>query len=147
VSGKGFRDLIPRVYYYLRYLRGQCGLTLIETLISLSILGLVAGIFLSGMSVSSKAVMISQKRMSVESVAKSQMEYIMNQEYDGNNPPEYEQLDETDIPEGYEITIIAERLDPKGDGFDEDDGLQMIAVIVEHNEEETVRLEGYKLSR
>ena len=105
-------NLIPKVHAYLH---NQSGLTLIETLVSLTILGLVAGIFLTGMGVSSKAVMISQKRISVDSVAKSQMEYIMNQDYDGNNPPQYEKLDEADIPDGYDILIMAERLDPKGD--------------------------------
>lgn len=142
--GEKLRNLILRIN---RSLSDQCGITLVETLVSLAILGLVAGIFITGMGISSKAVMISQKRISVESVAKSQMEYIMNQEYDVNNPPQYEKLDESDIPNGCDITIVAERLDPRGDGFDEDDGLQIITVIVEHNEEEAVQLVGYKLSR
>ena len=141
---KSPQNIILNVYSFLR---DQRGITLVEALVSLAVLGIVAGIFLTGMGISSKAVMISQKRTSVESVAKSQMEYIMNQEYDFNNPPQYEELDESDIPSGCDIVIVAERLDPKGDGLNEDDGLQLITVIVEHDDEDAISLAAYKLSR
>jgi len=56
-------------------------MTLVETLVALAIFGLVAGVFLAGLSISSKSVMVSQERVAAESLAKSQMEYIKAQEY------------------------------------------------------------------
>ncbi|MBM3143278.1 MAG: type II secretion system protein [Chloroflexi bacterium] len=125
---------------------GERGLTLIEILVALGILAAVAVIFLIGMSTSSKAVMVSQESVTADSLAKSQMERIKSWAYDaGNNPPNYEAAKLTDIPDGYDITISAARLDPKGDGTDNDDGLQEITVTVTHDGEPVFTLVGYKV--
>src|SRR4030042_1717738 len=60
---------------------GEQGLTLIEILIAMVILAMVAGVFLLGISTSATAVMVSQERVAVDSLAKSQMEFIKNQGY------------------------------------------------------------------
>ncbi len=127
---------------------GERGLTLIEILVALGILAAVAVVFLVGMATSSKAVMVSQERVTVDSLAKSQMESIKSWEYDDdNNPPQYQSAKLTDIPTGYDITITAARLDPKGNGTDNDDGLQEITVTVTHGGETVFTLVGYKVNR
>jgi prepilin-type N-terminal cleavage/methylation domain-containing protein len=127
---------------------GQQGLTLIEILVALGILAAVAVIFLVGMSTSSKAVMVSQKAVTADSLAKSQMENIKSQAYDddlNHNPPQYTKL--TNIPAGYDITISTARLNPKRDGTGNDDGLQEITVTVTHNGETALTVVGYKVNR
>ena len=120
------------------------GLTLIEILVALGILAAVAVVFLLGMSTSSKAVMVSQEAVAVDSLAKSQMEFIKSQPYDDTIPIEYTKL--ADIPDGYDIEIVAARLDPGEDGFGNDDGLQEITVTVTHDGETAFELVGYKVN-
>ena len=60
---------------------GEQGMTLIETLVALGIIAAVAVVFLIGMTTSAKAVMISQERVAVDSLAKSQMEDTKAQLY------------------------------------------------------------------
>lgn len=120
-------------------------MTLIEVLVALGIVGAVAVTFLLGMSTSSKAVMVSQERVTVDNLAKSQMENIKKWEYDEDDPPDYTDAKLDNIPTGYDITITAERMDPKGDGYDEDDGMQRITITVTHGEETALTMVGYKV--
>ena len=123
-------------------------MTLVEVLIALGILAAVAGVFLIGLSTSSRGVMVSQKSVTAESLVKSQLESIKSCTYDDtNNPPDYQAEKLADIPAGYDIVINAERLDPKGDGLDTDDGLQQITVTVTRNGEEVITITDYKVNR
>jgi prepilin-type N-terminal cleavage/methylation domain-containing protein len=128
---------------------GEDGLTLIEILVALSILAAVAVTFLLTMATSSKAIMVSQERVAVDSLAKSQMERINSWEYDDTTTPnpDYELAKLTDIPDGYDIDIDAARLDPLGDGEENDDGLQEITVTVTHDGETAFELVGYKVNQ
>ena len=124
------------------------GLTLIEILVAMSILAAVAVTFLAGMTISSRAVMISQNRVAVDSLAKSQIEHLKNWEYDATtNPPDYEAAKLTDLPDGYDIDIDAERMDPDEDGFADDDGIQEITVTVTHDGETEFTILGYKVNQ
>jgi len=116
-------------------------MTLVETLVALAIFGLVAGIFLAGLYVSSKSVMVSQERVAAESLAKSQMEYIKAQEY-------AESYLEITVPsdlvaQGYAID------DPTVETVEDipADELQKITVTVTHNEDEVFTLVDYKVKR
>lgn len=130
-------------------LNGQRGLTLIETLVALGILAAVAVVYLASVSTSSRGVIINQEKVTGESLAKSQMESIRRQAYDGvHNPPVYATIT---IPQdaaskGYSIVtpITAQRMDPRGDGTANDDGLQKIIVTITHNGKTVFTLEGYK---
>jgi len=125
----------------------QQGLTLIEILTAMAILSAVAVVFLMGMSTSSRAVMVSQERVTVDNLAKSQMEIIKSCEYDEvHDPPDYSASKLADIPTGYDITINAERMDPVGDGFDTDDGMQRITVTITHDGETALTMVGYKVN-
>jgi prepilin-type N-terminal cleavage/methylation domain-containing protein len=121
---------------------GERGLTLIEVLVALSILAAVSTTFLLGMTTSSKAVMVNKEQITAESLAKSQMEYIKRQDYRVDQP--YDKLEQDQIPSGYDIEFAVERLDPRGDGTDNDDALQKITITIACNGETTFTLEGYK---
>jgi prepilin-type N-terminal cleavage/methylation domain-containing protein len=122
------------------------GLTLIEVLVALGILSAVAVVILLGMSTSSKAVMVSQERVAVDNLAKSELEYIKSLPYDATSIPLVYAVDPAiTVPQGYNIAVAAQRLDPKGDGFGNDDGMQRITINITHNEEPAFTLVGYKV--
>ena len=128
-------------------IKNERGFSLIEVIIALALLGIIAVAFLTALSTASKALFIADERTTAESLARSQMEYVKNQVYDDiNNPPEYTLV--SDISEGYDIDISAERLDPNNDGIENDDGIQKITVTISHHDKpEVVILEGYKVDR
>jgi prepilin-type N-terminal cleavage/methylation domain-containing protein len=117
----------------------QLGMTLIEVLVALGILAAIATVFLSSMSTSSKAVVVNQEQVSGESLAKSQMESIKQQDYRVD-----QQYTEISEPPGYYIQIAVERLDPRGDLTGDDEGLQEITINITHGEKTVFTLEGYK---
>lgn len=65
----------------LRFMRGQKGFLLIDVLVGLAIVGLITVAFLSGLTTTLKGVSLSQERVSVDSLVKSQIEYIKTQAY------------------------------------------------------------------
>ena len=133
----------------IRLFREQRGVSLIETIIALGLLGLIGVAYLSGLTTTSKAVIISQEEVAAESLAKSQVEYIKTQDYilvDDYDPLTncYAKIE---IPadlagSGYDIeinppeTIIAPDLGP----FE----LQIITVVVKHNGKETLTISVYR---
>jgi hypothetical protein len=132
----------------IQTVKGERGLALTEALVTMAITGLVITAYLFSMSTTSKAVIVSQQLVTAENLAKSQIEYVRSQPYDeANNPPEYVGLPAGDIPDGFTIITIPERLDPKGDGFTTDDGLQKLVVVVNYDGVEAFRLEDYRMKR
>jgi len=65
----------------IRFIREQSGISFIEILIALALLGIIAVAFLNGLTTTSKTVMMSQESVIVESLAKSQLEDIKAQIY------------------------------------------------------------------
>lgn len=120
-----------------RCLRGHSkGMSGIEVIIALGILGLVAIVFLSGLSTALKASYLADERSVAESLARSEMEYVKSQEYETT---EYDVI--PDVPDDYSIQVTAESLDTP------DDGIQKITVTVSHDSEVVFTLEGYKADR
>ena len=121
------------------------GFTMIEVVIAIALIGLIGVAVLSALSTASMALIIADERATAESLARSQMEYVKNSPYDNvNDPPEYFP-DLGAVPDGYDIDIEAVRLDPEGDGTeDDDDGIQKITVTVSRDGEVKVTLEDYK---
>ena len=119
------------------------GLSLIEVLIAVALMGIIAIAVLSALATASAALIVADERATAESLARSQLEYVKNQPYDDiNDPPQYILLSE--IPDGYDIAINATRLDPNEDGTENDDGIQEITVTVKRDGDEIITLEGYK---
>jgi len=64
-----------------RIIKNEKGFGLIEVLMALALLGIIAVTFLAAINVASRAILIADERTTAESLAKSQMEYIKEQEY------------------------------------------------------------------
>ena len=63
-------------------IKSEKGFGLIEVLMALALLGIIAATFLMAIGVASRAILLSDERTTAESLAKSQMEYIMQQLYE-----------------------------------------------------------------
>jgi len=123
-------------------LNSERGMTLIEVLVALGILAAVAIVFLAGMATSSRAVIVSQKSVAAESLAKSQMENTKAQTYvDGVTTYPKITIPQDLVDQGYDVTIVALPLHAT------DDGIQKITVTVTYNGETAFTLEGYKVNR
>ena len=149
----------------LRMMRNEKGLSLLEVIIALALLGLVGLAFLGALSTASKAVIVTDERATAESLARTELEYVKSQKYSAEDfipwsydlpygapptePPEWWDADHT-LPPGYDdysVTVSAVSLDPYGDGTDDDDGLLQITVTVYHLEKLVLDLTGYKAAR
>jgi type II secretory pathway pseudopilin PulG len=138
---------------FLLFANGESGISLIETLVALAITGIVAVSFLSGLATSSTAVMVSQKRVTAEALAKSQIEYIKAQDYIPTadyNPIDpinsYEQYDIAAdlVAAGYTIDINPPTIinsAPNGYGFE----VQSITIMISRNGEELLTVSDYKV--
>jgi prepilin-type N-terminal cleavage/methylation domain-containing protein len=133
-------------------MKGEKGFSLMEVALAMALLGVVAIAFLGGLATGSRAIMIADERATAESLARTQMEYIRQQNYDANldtGHPVYQKI--SDIPDDYKIDIEAVRPDYKGNGEDNDDGIQHITVMVTHTVEgepkEIFTLTGYRSRR
>jgi prepilin-type N-terminal cleavage/methylation domain-containing protein len=115
------------------------GLTLVEVLIALAILGVVGGIFASGLTMSSKLVITTQEMVAVDSLARDQMEDTKNQPY-VEEATSYPSISiPTDLAgQGYSISVLAEPLNTP------DDGIQKITVTVTRNGESLFTFVDYK---
>jgi len=132
----------------IRFLRGQRGISLIETLIGLALLGIIAVAFLNGLSTTSRGVMISQESVAAESLAKSQIErikaqpYILVADYDPATNC-YEKIDiPADLDGEYDIEINppAAIISPPEGGFE----LQSITVVIKRNGEGMFTVSCYR---
>ena len=120
----------------------ESGVTLIEAVVALAILGTIAITFLSGLATTSRAAFTADEQATAESLAQSQMEWAKNVNYSyeatGYSP--------APIPSdkdylNYTAVITAEPL------HNPDDGVQKITVIVKRFDEAVDKLEGFKVDR
>lgn len=127
-------------------MKGQAGFSLIEVLLAVALVGALATSVPGALAGASRATITASQHTMAETLARSQMDYIQNQAYDSANAtPVYALI--TNIPASYGIvTPMAARLDPKGDGTANDDGLQKITVTVKYNDREVLTLIDYKVN-
>ena len=133
------------------------GFTLIEVIVAIGIMAIVIVIFLMAIATSGKALLIAQERTIAESIGRSQMEYIKEQNYQSGN---YELIELTDYPSfsiwsvsgwdvgGNDIVVagavgIAWDMDNNIPAA-EDNGLQKIMLVIKKGDKEILKLEGYK---
>ena len=146
-------------------IKSEKGISLIEVLIALGILGLVAAAFLSGLATTSKALIIANQRTTAESLVRSQMEYVKEQPYEwAEDDGEVIYLlitgiPITGIPDGYTIwsfdragatvtDIIGVPWDSENNqAVTSDAGLQKIKLVIKHHDMEILTLEDYKVDR
>ena len=147
------------------------GFSLIEVAIAIALIGIIAVAVLGALSYASTVLIITDRRATAESLAKSQMEYVKNQEYEPADPGDVgtylslEDITPSPVPYGY--SIWSENRTPgeyvpsvigipwnSGNNTDvyEDNGLQKIKMIICYDivrpdrkvVEEQFILEGYK---
>ena len=149
--------LRPRELHHA--LRGNSrGVTLIEVLIAVAILGLVAVAFLSALATASTAIIIADERTTAESLARSELEYVKSQPFSTpcpTHPWSYQASSTTSqspsphepsttapswwaghtLPseyDGYSVIVTAQGYDIDGD-YNYDEGIWKITVKVYHN--------------
>lgn len=141
------------------------GISLIEVIIALAILGIVSAAFLGGVGTSYKAVIIASERTNAESLTRSELEYIKGSPYwsygffyeipaDPDNPPPW---DDPANPRtldshyaGYSVDVTGEPIDPDTHNplpTGEDEGMQQIAVEVYHQGKPVLTTSSYKVNR
>jgi len=127
--------------YLKRFLKRDSGFTLVETLGAMVIFGLVAVVFLTGLSVSSKALIVSQEKVTAENLAKSQMEDTRIQPYtlEAATYPAIT-LPQELINENYSVNVDSDPL------HNPDNGIQEITVTVSKDSQIILTLVDYKLS-
>jgi prepilin-type N-terminal cleavage/methylation domain-containing protein len=127
------------------------GMTLIELLIALTIMGLTV-VFVGGLFTSFKVLPVDQDAIMSETLARSQMEYTMSESYT-DDASSYPAMPGT-LPTGYFVdTPVAVPIDPDNIGStpDNDLGIQKITVNVYKGSSNTgtllLTLVGYKLKK
>jgi len=131
-----FRQLI-RIFF-----RRESGITFLETVIALAILGAVSVSFLNGLTTASKSVFITDEHSTAESLAESQMEWVKKATYSYNATT----YPAAPIPDGkdfhqYSANVVASPLRTP------DDGIQKITIIIQRSGNNVFSLEGYKVDR
>ncbi len=116
-----------------RFFRKEDGLSLLEALVAVALLGIIAVAFLNGLFVSSRSVQLGDNLATAESLARTMMEQVKNGPFAGEYndyilPDEY-------ADSGYSFTIEADTVKA---------GLQKITVNIFHDGIEIYSLEGYK---
>jgi len=133
------------------------GFSLIEVVIAIALIGIIAVAVLSALSTASIALIIADKRATAESLARSQLEFVKNQDYNpAPNGGEATYPEITYIPDGYTIGSfnrgdeIVEDVtgvpwdSEKHEPVYEDKGLQRIKLVIKHSGKVVITLEGYK---
>ena len=63
------------------FFSGQRGISLLEVLVALAIFAVISVAFINGLITGNQGLEVSQERVAAESLAKSQVESIKNQDY------------------------------------------------------------------
>jgi len=138
----------------MKLVSGQKGMTLIEVLIAIAILGIIAVPFLTALSTSSRALIIADERTTAESLVRSEIEYVRSQDYcnaswsynvnsTGSTVPGHPDwlVGSHALPDNckdYSLTVNASPIDG---------GIQKITVTVERDGEAVLTTSTYKVNR
>lgn len=152
-------------------MKDQKGFSLIEVVIAVALLGIIAAGFLGALATASKVLLIADVRATAESLVRSQMEYVKDQDYrasDYTPGPPSQGSDKSylkiDAPDGYTIwsvnrsgatveDIIGVPWDsqlkppPEGQAVNIDAGRQRIKLVIYHLGKKLFELEDYKVDR
>lgn len=112
-----------------------------ETLVALAIVGLVATAFLSGITTTTKATVVIDKKVTAESLVFHEIEYVKNYayQYDASNYPVDPAIT---APEGWTVPQPVVEL-----VHATDDGIQKVTVTAQYNGESVLSADVYKVDR
>jgi prepilin-type N-terminal cleavage/methylation domain-containing protein len=148
----------------MKNLRGKSkGITLLEVLVALALLGIIAVAFLSGLSTALKAVKVSDMHSTAQSLATSQLEYVKSQDYDNTTDTGtdaiYSQIDFSEYSDYFirgvrrdgtedSSNITGIPFDPNTGvvcGLGNDMGIQNVTIKVYHSDKLLFTLTDYKI--
>ena len=118
-----------------RQIKSERGSSLIETLVALTLLGIIGAAFLGALATTSNARLIADERASARILAESQMENVKKQDYAFS----YGTIPIPDENAGYSATIDADSM--------RNGNIQKITVTIIHRNREVITLESYKVNR
>ena len=143
--------------------KNEQGYSLIEVLVSIGLIAIIAVAFTMALTVSSRSLLIADERNIAESLAKSQIEYIKNQEYANandyvNDEAVYLPIDTSEYPSfavysenrtGQVVSTIIGIPYDTGAGVlvADDDGIQRIKLIIMNNDNNILVIEDFKVDR
>jgi prepilin-type N-terminal cleavage/methylation domain-containing protein len=137
-------------------MRNEKGITLIEVIIALALLGIIGLAFLGALSTASNAVFITDERATAESLARTEMEYIKSQDYIDYSDSDHGEYGIITPPTDSTVEVSVIPFNPDtgdpyadlgGGVFELDFGIQEITVTVNHLGEQVITMEGYKSAR
>jgi len=145
----------------MKLITGQKGLTLIEVLIAIALLGMIAVPFLTALSTSSEGIIIADEKTTAESLVRSEMEYVKNSPYNStgfsydisttpDEPPSWDSSHALDARyAGYSVNVTGVPIDPDtGEALSSGDkNIQNITVEVYHGNESVLTTSTYKVER
>jgi Tfp pilus assembly protein PilV len=126
------------------------GVTLLETMLALAILGIVVVGFFSALTGASKSTFTADRQNSAQSLGQSQMEHVKHSPYINFSDPEHEDYELIATPEGYTVETSVTPIDPDtGQALPsgQDLGLQKVIITTRHYGESVFTLETYKGER
>ena len=117
--------------------KGEKGISLLETVIAVAIMGIIAVAFLSALATTSSARAINDERTAAKILAEGILENIKAEDYS----PTYDAYDVVDPPEfaGYTVDVST--------AVERNGNLEKITVNVYHKGYHVLTLEGYKIDR
>ena len=122
-------------------IRGEKGLSLIETIAAVGLLGIISAVLLGSIGTAAKATMVNDDRVTAEILARSQIEYIKSCPYDYYTT-EYFVNPALDIPSGWSME------NPTVEALHEpDDGIQKVTITVQYNGRTMLSTFTYKVDR
>ena len=113
-------------------MKSEKGMTLLETILALAILGIISAAFLSGVAATSAARVTADEKASGKILAETIMEDIKKQPYD----PSYNVTIPDDFG-GYSVNITVL----------ENNNIQDITVGIRHHGRDVLTLQSYKVNR
>lgn len=132
------------------YLRRQSGMTLVEVLIALAIMGFTV-VFVGALYTALKATPVHEENVKAEALAKSCVECIKAQDYidcTDSNCPSYDACADS-MNDGYEVVYYITPLQITENQTPRDRGIQVINVEVKKANKQSalIKLTGFKLKQ
>ena len=144
-------------------MKKEKGFTLVEVIIALALVGIIAVSFLMALSAASKALIVADEHTAAESLARSQMEHIKNQDYSTINVdwvytvtdlersssdwPDWWGTGDPGNPPLLSSNYAGYSVEASADEDDDNPGIQKITVTVSYGSNEIITLEDYKVDR
>ena len=115
----------------------ETGIALVESLVAVAVLGVAVVTFVVALSTGSLAVQESDQEVTVQSLARTQLEYTKGYPYD----PDAITYPTVSAPAGYGISVAVTSVP------DTDTDIQKITVDISRDGEAIMTIEDYKVNR